>query len=82
MDAIYRAKSGDQIAAARALFVEYAESLDYEHCFKGFEDELAGLPSGYPRRIVRPRRRRLRAKGAHANSIENIIVTPKIRITY
>ncbi len=52
MDAIYQAKSRDQIAAAVPVFVEYAESLDYELCFKGLEDELAGLPSGYLRRIV------------------------------
>lgn len=81
MGATYQAKSRDRIAAARPEFVEYAESLDYGLCFKGFEDELAGLPSGYLRRIVRPRRRCLRAQGAHVNSIENIIVTPILCIT-
>ena len=32
---------------ARAMFLEYAESLNFDLCFQGFEPELAGLPGGY-----------------------------------
>ncbi len=32
------------IAAIHALFLEYAESLDFDRCFQGFDAELATLP--------------------------------------
>jgi putative acetyltransferase len=35
------------IATAKALFVEYARSLDFDLCFQGFEQELATLPGKY-----------------------------------
>ena len=44
---IFQADTPETVEAARALFVEYAESLDYDLCFQGFDDELAGLPGGY-----------------------------------
>ena len=47
MDGIYQAESEGDIEAARALFVEYAKSLDYQFCFQGFKDELAQLPGNY-----------------------------------
>jgi ribosomal protein S18 acetylase RimI-like enzyme len=36
-----------EIAAARGLFVAYAESLDFSLCFQGFDQELATLPGKY-----------------------------------
>lgn len=36
-----------QIAQARELFLEYAQSLGFSLCFQGFDKELAGLPGDY-----------------------------------
>jgi GNAT superfamily N-acetyltransferase len=36
-----------QFDAARTIFREYADSLDVDLCFQGFEAELAGLPGEY-----------------------------------
>ena len=36
-----------QIAQARELFLEYAQSLGFSLCFQNFDKELAGLPGGY-----------------------------------
>ena len=47
MTRIFQADTPETIEAARTLFMEYAESLDYDLCFQGFDDELAGLPGGY-----------------------------------
>ncbi len=44
---IRRATTGEDIDAARALFRAYAEALDFDLCFQGFEEELAGLPGAY-----------------------------------
>ncbi len=42
-----QAESPDQIAQARELFLEYAESLGFSLCFQSFDQELAGLPGEY-----------------------------------
>jgi putative acetyltransferase len=43
-----RQAAGDpDIMAVRELFQEYADSLETNLCFQGFNDELAGLPGRY-----------------------------------
>jgi ribosomal protein S18 acetylase RimI-like enzyme len=37
----------DDMPVIRALFLDYARSLDFSLCFQGFEAELAGLPGAY-----------------------------------
>jgi putative acetyltransferase len=42
-----QAESPTQIAQARALFLEYANSLGFSLCFQSFDKELAELPGEY-----------------------------------
>jgi putative acetyltransferase len=42
-----QAESPSQLAEARELFLEYAQSLGFSLCFQNFEKELAGLPGDY-----------------------------------
>jgi len=42
-----QAASPAQIALARELFLEYAQSLGFSLCFQNFDQELAGLPCDY-----------------------------------
>jgi putative acetyltransferase len=42
-----QAESPGQIAQARELFLEYAQSLGFSLCFQNFEKELAELPGDY-----------------------------------
>lgn len=44
---IIEAKTPEQIAQVRALFLEYAESLGFSLCFQSFDQELAQLPGDY-----------------------------------
>lgn len=47
VDTIRHARSPSDIALAHALFVEYAQGLNVDLCFQGFEQELATLPGAY-----------------------------------
>jgi GNAT superfamily N-acetyltransferase len=44
---VRQATSGDDIARAHALFLEYAQWLKVDLCFQGFADELKTLPGAY-----------------------------------
>jgi len=45
--AVKQAESPAQIAQARELFLEYAQSLGFSLCFQNFDQELVGLPGDY-----------------------------------
>jgi putative acetyltransferase len=42
-----QAQSAVQLAQARELFLEYAQSLGFSLCFQNFDKELANLPGDY-----------------------------------
>jgi GNAT superfamily N-acetyltransferase len=44
---LVQAEAAAQIAQARELFLEYAQSLGFSLCFQNFDKELAGLPGDY-----------------------------------
>jgi putative acetyltransferase len=44
---IKQASTPTQIAQARELFLEYAQSLGFSLCFQNFDQELAHLPGDY-----------------------------------
>ena len=45
--AVTQAETPAQIAQARELFLEYAQSLGFSLCFQNFDQELSGLPGDY-----------------------------------
>lgn len=44
---IQLAQTPSDVATARALFLEYQQSLGIDLCFQNFDHELAGLPGDY-----------------------------------
>jgi GNAT superfamily N-acetyltransferase len=44
---IYPVETGEDLEIAKQLFIEYAESLEFDLCFQNFEEELADLPGEY-----------------------------------
>ena len=44
---IHQAETRAQVAQAKELFLEYAQSLGFSLCFQNFDKELAELPGDY-----------------------------------
>jgi putative acetyltransferase len=68
---IRQATTTDDIARARALFVEYAQWLKVDLCFQGFAEELTELPGAYA-----PPRGRLLLAGATGDAFGCIALRP------
>jgi putative acetyltransferase len=69
--AIRQAATVDDIARARALFVEYAQWLGIDLCFQGFAEELETLPGVYA-----PPRGRLLLAGMTGDAFGCIALRP------
>ena len=90
---IEAARTPEDMAAARELFVEYADWLGEDLCFQGFSRELAELPGDYCppcgrlflARTVHPARGEpagciaLRPFDAHAAEVKRLYVRPAHR---
>ena len=63
---IVEAKAPHDVAAVKSLFLEYAESLDFELCFQNFDEEMETFPGSYraPRGVLLLARVELRPAGA------------------
>jgi putative acetyltransferase len=68
---IREATTDDDIALARALFVEYAQWLGVDLCFQGFAEELKTLPGAYA-----PPRGRLLLAGTARDAFACIALRP------
>jgi putative acetyltransferase len=68
---IWQAESTEDVAQARALFLEYAQWLAVDLCFQGFDAELASLPGDYA-----PPRGRLLLAGARGHAFGCIALRP------
>ena len=44
---IFPVETKEDIDAVKQLFIEYADSLEFDLCFQNFEEELANLPGDY-----------------------------------
>jgi putative acetyltransferase len=44
---IFQAEKPEDVSMARELMLEYAESLGFNLCFQGFEEEMQSLPGKY-----------------------------------
>jgi len=74
---IWQAGSVEHIAQARALFLEYAQWLQVDLCFQGFDAELAGLPGHYA-----PPRGRLLLAGQDGRAFGCIALRPLATDTF
>ncbi len=72
MSLVAVSRAGSDLDAARDLFLEYAESLGFNTCFGGFDEELAALPGDY----VPPRGCLLLAREEGANIAGCVGVRP------
>ena len=75
--AIRQAASVADIALARVLMQEYADSLNVDLCFQGFAAELAGLPGAYA-----PPRGRLLLAGMPGTAFGCIALRPLVIGSY